>query len=198
MMKNHVFQLYQRHCIQTSCVQALSRRTVFRLLGACKMREKKIMCGLDSFSVDGNAGFDMFQRLLNELQVDNTEKKNSLQLIQLSRNYLKFEYGLNVGQNDTDCATHCRSFALSHPLEKYFKSTCNHLKHFMSCIKCNSLLALIDRMEDLLSAVPPSESKDELEIDLSTAKADILSWMFHIIRGVQQDKTKQFVMSQLD
>ena len=68
----------------------------------------------------------------------------------------------------------------------------------MSCIKCNSILALLRRVEDLVGGVPPSESKDELEIDLSTAKADILSWMFHIIRGVQQDRSKQFVMSQLD
>ncbi|CAF0916654.1 unnamed protein product [Rotaria sordida] len=43
-------------------------------------------------------------------------------------------------------------------------------------------------MEYLVGDVPPSDSKDELEVDLLTAKVDILSWMFHIIRGVQQDK----------
>ena len=60
----------------------------------------------------------------------------------------------------------------------------------MSCVKCNSLLALLGRMENLMARVPPSASKDELEIDLSTAKVDILSWMYHIIRSVQQDKSK--------
>ena len=92
MMKTHIFQLYQHHCIQTSCEQPLSRSTVLRLLGACRMREKKTMCGLDSFSVDGNAGFHTLQRLVKELQVNNFEEKNLLQLIKLSRNYLKFEY----------------------------------------------------------------------------------------------------------
>jgi hypothetical protein len=198
MMKNHVFQLYQRHCMQTSYVQPLSRSTVFRLLGACKMREKKTMCGLDSFSVDGNVGFDTLQRLIKDLRVDSTEEKNLLQLIKLGRNYLKLEYGQNVSQDDTDCATHCRAFALSDPLEKNLKRSCNHLEHRMACLKCNSLLALLRRMEELMAAVPSSESKDELELDLLTAKADILSWMFHIIRGVQQDKSKQFVMSQLN
>jgi len=53
-------------------------------------------------------------------------------------------------------------------------------------------------MEDLMAQIPPSHDKDELEVDFNTAKTDILSWMFHIIRGVQQDKSKQFVMSQLD
>ena len=198
MMKNHIFQLYQRYCMQTSCVQPLSRSTIFRLLGACKMQEKKTMCGLDSFSVDGNAGFDTLQRLVNELQVNYTEEKNLLQLIKLSRNYLKFEYRQNVSQDDTDCATHCRLFALSYSLDENFKSSCNHSTHSMSCVKCNSLLALLGRMENLMARVPPSASKDELEIDLSTAKVDILSWMYHIIRGVQQDKSKQFVMSQLN
>ena len=159
---------------------------------------KKTMCGLDSFSVDGNAGFDTLQRLVNELQVNYTEEKNLLQLIKLSRNYLKFEYRQNVSQDDTDCATHCRLFALSYSLDENFKSSCNHSTHSMSCVKCNSLLALLGRMENLMARVPPSASKDELEIDLSTAKVDILSWMYHIIRGVQQDKSKQFVMSQLN
>ncbi|CAF0782273.1 unnamed protein product [Rotaria sordida] len=43
-------------------------------------------------------------------------------------------------------------------------------------------------MEYLVGDVPPSDRKDELEVDLLTAKVDILSWMFHTIRGVQQDK----------
>ncbi|CAF2911482.1 unnamed protein product [Rotaria sp. Silwood2] len=153
------------------------------------------MCGLDSFSVDGNAGFDTLQRLVKELQVSNSEEKNLLQLIKLSCNYLKFEYQQNVSQDDTDCATHCRSFALSHPFEKDLKSNCNHSKHYMSCIKCNSPLALLRRMEHLVTDATPSDSKDELEVDLLTAKVDILSWMFHIIRGVQQDKSKKFVLS---
>ena len=162
------------------------------------MREKKTMCGLDSFSVDGNAGFDTLQRLVKELQVNNFEEKNLLQLIKLSRNYLKFEYRQNVSQDNTDCATHCRIFALSYPLEEDLRSSCNHSKHYMSCIKCNSLLALLRQMEHLVAGIPPSDSKDELEVDLMTARDDILSWMFHIIRGVQQDKSKRFVMSQLD
>ena len=68
----------------------------------------------------------------------------------------------------------------------------------MSCIKCNSLLALLRQMEHLVAGIPPSDSKDELEVDLMTARDNILSWMFHIIRGVQQDKSRRFVMSQLD
>ena len=68
----------------------------------------------------------------------------------------------------------------------------------MPCIKCNSLLALLRQMEHLVTGILPSDSKDELEVDLMTARDDILSWMFHIIRGVQQDKSKRFVMSQLD
>ena len=159
---------------------------------------KKTMCGLDSFSVDGNTGFDSLERLLKELRIANAEEKTLLQLIKLSRTYLKFEYVQNVNQDDTNCAKHCRIFALSHPVDENLKRSCNHSQRFMSCIKCSSLLALFCRMEDLIAQIPSSHDKDELEIDFNTAKTDILSWMFHIIRGVQQDKSKQFVMSQLD
>ena len=65
----------------------------------------------------------------------------------------------------------------------------------MSCIKCNSLLALLRQMEHLVADIPSSDSKDELGVDLMTARVDILSWMFHIIRGVQQDKSKKFYIS---
>ena len=41
MMKTHIFQAYERHCIKTSYEEPLSRSTVLRVLSACKMREKK-------------------------------------------------------------------------------------------------------------------------------------------------------------
>jgi hypothetical protein len=198
MMKNHIFQLYHHHCIQTLYDQPLSRSTVLRLLGVCKMQQKKTMCGLDSFSVDGNVGFDILENLVKDLQLNKNQEKNMLQLIHLSRNYLKFEYQQNVNEDETNCATHCRLFALSHPTDKNFKASCNHIAHSMACNKCNVLLGLLRQMKTLVADVPSTTRKDEMISDLSTAKTDIMAWMFHIIRGVQQDKSKKFIMSQLN
>lgn len=156
------------------------------------------MCGLDSFAVDGNAGFDSLQSLLKQLRLSKSEEKHLLQIIKLSRQYLKVEYKQNVNQDDSDCATHCRWWALSNPSDRHLMNNCHHSIHSMSCLKCNSLLALISRIEHLLNALKPSAIKDEFKFDFSTAKTDILSWMFHIIRGVQQDRSKQFFMSKLD
>jgi hypothetical protein len=142
MMKNHIFQLYHQHCIQTSYNQPLSHSTVFRLLGVCKMQEKKTMCGLDSFSVDGNIGFDILQSLVKDLQVDKDEEKNLSQLIHLSRNYLKFEYQQNVTQDDTNCATHCRLFSLSHPLEKKTSKVVAIIQNIL-CHVLNVMLYLV-------------------------------------------------------
>ncbi|CAF1498775.1 unnamed protein product [Adineta steineri] len=197
MMKNHVYQVYYQHCIQTGHARPLSRSTVYRLLGTCKMQQKKTMCGLDSFAVDGNNGFDILENLVKDLEFSKNEEKNMLQLIHLSRNYLKFEYQQNVNDDDTNCATHCRLFALSYPTDKNFKSNCHHTDHAMSCIKCNALLGLLARVKVLVTNGPPTSRNDELISDFSIAKADIMGWMFHIIRGVQQDKTKKFAMSQL-
>ena len=198
VMKTHIFQLYQQHCHQTSYAQPLSRSTVLRLLGICKMRAKKTMCGLDSFVVDGNAGFDTLQRLIKELVNSCTEEKNLLQLVTLSRNYLKIEHRQNVAQDDSACATHCPTFALSQPMDRYFKATCNHQSHAMLCVKCNSLLALLRCVEDLVNGMKPSHVKGESQFDFANAKADIFSWMFHNIRSVQQDRSKQYVITQLD
>lgn len=159
MMKDHVFQLYHQHCVQISYDQPLSRSTVLRLLNVCKMRQKKVMCGLDSFSVDGNTGFDTLEYLVKELKLNNIDEKNLLQLIKISRNYLKFEYQQNVTHDVTNCATHCRLFALSHPTDKNFKINCNHMEHIFSCVKCNGLIGLLDRIEVLISATPSSGKK---------------------------------------
>ncbi len=198
MMKNHIYQLYHQHSIQIAYDQPLSRATVFRLLGVCKMQQKRTMCGLDSFSVDGNNGFDILENLIKDLQLNKNQEKDMLQLVHLSRNYLKFEYQQNINEDQTNCATHCRLFALNHPTDKNFQADCGHKIHSMSCDKCNTLLGLLRQMEILVANVPPSTNKDEIISDLSTAKADIMAWMFHVIRGVQQDKSKKFTMSQVN
>ncbi|CAF1530589.1 unnamed protein product [Adineta ricciae] len=198
MMKNHIFQLYHQHCIQTCFDRPLSRSTVYRLLDVCKMQQKKTMCGLDSFVVDGNNGFDMLETIVRDLELNKNEEKNMLQLVSLSRNYLKFEYPQNVNDNNSNCATHCRLFALSHSTDRNFKAICGHTEHFMSCIKCNTLLRLLRRIATLVSNAPSSSRKDDMSNDLATAQADIMEWMFHIVRGIQQDKSKKFAMSQLN
>ena len=55
--------------------------------------------------MDGNAGFDTLQQLVNRLKIDIFEEKKLSQLIKLSRHYSKFEYRQNVSQDDTNCAT---------------------------------------------------------------------------------------------
>lgn len=198
MIKTHIFQLYEQHCMKTNYPQPISRSTVFRLLGVCKMRQKKTLCGLDSFAVDGNAGFDTLQCLVKDFRLDINQEKNLMQLIKLGRNYLKVGYKQNVNQDNSNCATHCRLFALGHPSEKSLMANCHHSNHTMSCLKCNALLGLLDRMDEILESMKSSEFKEEWRFDMSTAKSNILAWMFHIVRGVQQDKSKQVIMSQLN
>ena len=70
MMKTHVFQMYHQHCTKTGHDQPLSRSTVYRLLGVCKMQQKKTLCGLDSFAVDGNNGFDILENLGERFKIE--------------------------------------------------------------------------------------------------------------------------------
>lgn len=198
MMKTHIVQLYEQHCIKIDHSQAISRSTAFRLLNTCKMRQKKTLCGLDSFAVDGNDGFDTLQSLVKSFRLKLDDEKNLLQLIKLSRNYLKYHYKQNVIEDDSACATHCRLFALSSSSDKSFMINCGHSSHSMSCVECNALFGLLDRIDELANSIPSSEFKEECLFDFSFAKTSIFSWMFHIVRGIQQENSKQYVLSQLD
>ncbi|CAF3215875.1 unnamed protein product [Rotaria sp. Silwood2] len=139
------------------------------------MRQKKTLSRLDSFAVDGNAGFDVLQRIVQQLRVDDLEKKNLPQLIALSHSYLKAEFRQHVLQDDTNCGTHCSLFALSHPSDKNFQSDCHQSTNSMSCVQCNSLLILLCHMEDLIDMMESSNVKDEIKFDASMATEDIIS-----------------------
>ena len=41
------------------------------------------------------------------------------------------------------------------------------------------------------------DERDELLYDVNMAKSNILEWMAHILRGVQQEKAKTLAMNQL-
>ena len=197
MMKSHIHQLYERHCEQVSYSRPLSRATVFRLLEICKMRQKKTLCGLDSFVVDGMQGFDTLEKLTTQLVNNEEEKKHLIQLLALSKEYIKVEYKMHVTQGDVTCITHCRTFALGHATDKHFEMKCNHA-HSFTCTQCNALLATLCHLRTLALKLEQCDEKDEIIYDLETAIQDILELMFHIIRGAQQDESKKFALESLD
>ena len=196
-LNTHILQIYERHCDMINYQEKLSRSTVFKLLGLFKTRKSQNLAGLDSFVVDGIAGFTTLKNLILKFNLKSEEEKSLLKLIELSQNYLKVEYKIHVTNPEDNCFTHCRIFALSDSTDKSLSGQCGHKKHSFSCEQCNILLALICRIETLLLEVPDSEEKEYMLHDFNNAVYDINEWMFHIVRGVQQDESKKVVLENL-
>ena len=138
--------------------------------------------------------------LKNSLHNSSTRKKKKkhlIQLLALSKEYIKVEYKMHVTQGDVTCITHCRTFALGHATDKHFEMKCNHA-HSFTCTQCNALLATLCHIHTLALKLEQCDEKDEIIYDLETAIQDILELMFHIIRGAQQDESKKFALESLD
>ena len=56
----------------------------------------------------------------------------------------------------------------------------------------------MEKVSYLTEQLPQSEKKEDILYDIMQATQYILTWMKHIIRGVQQEKAKTFAMEDID
>ena len=63
------------------------------------------------------------------------------------KRYLKTEFKVNCSAEQSECADHCRKFALSDPVDPYFDNQSSH-SHNMVCEQCEQLKATLDEMEE--------------------------------------------------
>ena len=197
VMRQHIIQDYLTACKESQC-DTLSERTLFRILEAIKPSQRRAIGGLDNTAADGLYGFDMLNKILDDLCIQPDAKKQLLYSLDASKRYLKIGYKSHCESDDSQCATHCRKFALSSPGEEEFSSTCQHDKHNMICDQCLCLVQTLDDILELVTNEPESNRKDEIMYDVALATEYILEWFRHIIRGVQQEKAKTDVLPTLD
>ncbi|CAB3997608.1 Hypothetical predicted protein [Paramuricea clavata] len=96
---------------------------------------------------------------------------------------------------ESECADHCRCFALSDISDKDFQKQCSHSSHHISCERCNELRLVVDEVEACIknhsSNLYSEEQRDDLLYDFNTSKTKIFAWKCHIMRGVNQEQAKQ-------
>ena len=84
----------------------------------------------------------------------------------------------------------------------HFKNTCTHA-HDSICQECETLKDVIAGIHEKISCASVStvfyskEQKEDLMFDCERAKLDILEWKSHILRSVNQEKTKQDALHNL-
>ena len=100
---------------------------------------------------------------------------------------MKIGYRLHC-ETFSNCDTHCINFALSSTKSESLQIEHNHL-HNEKCHQCALLMSTIEAVTNLVTDVSSDEDeRDELLYDVNIAKSNILEWMAHILRDVQQEK----------
>lgn len=99
-------------------------------------------------------------------------------------------------EDNSSIPTHCLQHGLSHPTDTALMSKC--LKtHDEVCSECINIITTIKHIEDQIILMPDTHAKSVLMLDTKDAKAKIMEWQKHIIRGVKQDQARDAAFSNL-
>jgi len=206
-IRAQVIRLYLQDCqyleLSTISDSPLNERALYRVLETIKFTEKKALSGLDSVAVDGQTGFENLLNLIAKIHESgsaNLEQTENIKVaVQTLLSYIKSKYRLHIRTENSDCSSHCRQFALSDPASNDFSTSCDH-DHIQNCETCNLLKKVIVKTESLISCSQnlDNEEKDVLLYEVEKCEGQILAWQSHLIRSVQQNQAKRFIVEHLD
>ena len=159
--------------------------------------------GLDNIVADGAAGFQTMERIVDDLKEKGSPREwciRAQQTLQERKRYLKTDYQVHCTEDSSPCKDHCQKFALSDPVERDFKEECDH-GHHLRCYRCEDLKDVLDDIKQQIlessASMYSKEYQEDLLYDFEQARTDIFQWKSHILRSVNQDKTKQDVIRNL-
>ena len=105
---SHVIASYIQRCSESQ-FEALSERTLFRLLQHLKPSQWHSLAGLGDIIADGMNGFSVLEKVVNLYLKD----KNILDLLEKEKHYLKIQYPVNCKDKNCSFMTHNPTLALS-------------------------------------------------------------------------------------
>ena len=201
--RSTIIMEYLKYCEEEG-FSPLSRSSMYRILEVRESSQRTSLRGLDNTATDGAAGFQTLERIVEDTEKLGAEKTWSADTRKSLKNsllYLKVKYPVNCADDVSLCADHCRRYALSDPKDSDFQQLCDH-EHLMKCSDCETLKFVLEDIEDkvqILCQDPRThDQRDDILHDLRQAKKDILEWKSHIMRSVNQEKTKEEMISRLD
>lgn len=113
---------------------------------------------------------------------------------------MQTEYRVHCRPEDSTCADHCRTFALSDPDDDDFKQKCLH-DHTFKCNNCEELKTVLtsikQKIDDLSSLMYNKEQYDDLLYDFEKSFNSIMEWKCHILRTENQEIAKQSLIQDL-
>ena len=91
---------------------------------------------------------------------------------------------------------HCRTYALSCPVDSSFESSCDH-EHDLHCERCDLFPSVLQEILAVLREKPQSEEIEELSYQVNQAVQDIEAWKAHLLRCINQDLARVDVLNKL-
>lgn len=143
---------------------------------------------------NGLQGFEEMSKVL-EIILNCDVLKHLMEKLEESKRYLKICYATHC-RFDATCASHCTSHALSNPKDECFQVE-YRVPHSSTYNQCENVIETIEFIAKFIRNYK-GENKEDLKYDFETDKRNILEWMSHIIRGVQQNRAKINAFAQLN
>ena len=131
---------YFRQCHEEG-FEPLGRSTLFQILKVRESSQRKSLQGLDNIAASGADGFDILSKIVEDLEQSGSRPdwcQATRKELKEGKRYLKTEYRAHCREEESPCADHCRSYALSDPQNSDFQGSCDH-EHNAQCHQCGSL-----------------------------------------------------------
>ena len=194
---------YHQYCSEEKFTP-LSRSTLFKILDVREASQRKCLQGLDNIATDGAAGFELLEKIVDELGESGADLSwcsEAKKKLHSGKRYLKTDFQVHCAKNESRCGDHCRFFALSDDTEQAFNESCDH-EHNVVCDDCEALRCIFTEIEKEIQKPErrfySKDQKEDLIYDFNTAKAQVLEWKSHILRAVNQEKAKQDLMRTIE
>lgn len=193
MIGSRLIEAYTDYC-QEHSIQVPCRATLFKIIKCCAASQLKSLQGLDNHASEGMAAIETLQKTVEKLSENGLEqgKANDLKKqLNALKSHLKHDFQTHL-TSTSFCIHHCIQYALS-------EKSCNH-QHSEICIPCENIYHTIRSIENSTESLTFSSYliKEEVEFDIKTSIDKLINWRNHLIRSVNQDKSKSNILKHLE
>ena len=142
---------------------------MWNILSAIKPSQRRALGGLDNTAANGLQGIDNLTKLLKDEHLNFEETGPISDKFEAGKRYIKVAFKMHCS-DQSECATHCCTFALGNPLDTDLQQTCDHQHP-----DCNDILATLDKNLD------QAEKKSDPEVlyDVRQNIDAIVEWIRH-------------------
>ena len=175
---------YQQSCLETNA-KCVSRSTFLKILNTITHQDEVTLRAIDYVSVLlVNEPIEVLQDIVNVCMDSQTERERLTCIIELTKNFIKYQFPKHVLIDDDNCCTH----GLHYSLGRAFPSTDSD-RRTMTCKPCSLPFFACDSLIDALSR---NENNDNNTPDTTTVSEETMNDAIQVARDTKE-KFKLFM-----